>query len=202
VFGLAIFTLFPLHGDLVYVRFGDEDMIRDYCIEHNKVILRMANAKRKHPEIRPGEFLDLEIRGIVIKTAREFTQLNPDFVRKKMGVVGVHLQQELRGIPCLELEIEPSAKQNICTSRSFPSDVYNLNVLREAVATHATRCAEKLRQQGSRAAMLQVFITTHPHENGPRHEVCIPLELTTATDSTRELVALSLRFASASYGLE
>lgn len=128
-----------------------------------------------------------------VKTAWEFTQLNPDFIRKKMGIIGVRLQQELIGVPCLELEIDPPARQNICTSRSFPSDVYNLDVMREAVATHATRCAEKLRQQGSCAAMLQVFILTHPFKNGPRHSECIPLELTTATDSTTELVALSLR---------
>lgn len=128
-----------------------------------------------------------------VKTAWEFTQLNPDFIRKKMGVVGVRLQQELLGIPCLDLETQPQSKQNICTSRSFPSDVYKLDVLREAVATHATRCAEKLRQQRTCAALLQVFIMTHPFKNGPRHSVCIPLELTTATDSTREIVALSLR---------
>lgn len=64
---LIDFTLFPLNGDLVYVRFGDEDMIRVYCVEHNKVILRTANAKRKYPEIRLGEVQDLEIRGIVIQ---------------------------------------------------------------------------------------------------------------------------------------
>ena len=34
---------------------------------------------------------------------------------------------------------------------------------------------------------------THPFKNGPRHSICVPLELTTASDSTRELVAMSLR---------
>jgi DNA polymerase V len=128
-----------------------------------------------------------------VKTAREFTQLNPDFIRQKMGVVGVRLQQELLGVSCLELEIEPPAKQNICTSKSFPSDIYDLNVLREAVATHATRCAEKLRWQKSCAGMLQVFIMTHPFKSGPAHSKCIPVEFKTATDSTIELVTTALR---------
>lgn len=128
-----------------------------------------------------------------VQTAWDFTQLPADFIRQKMGVVGVRLQQELLGVPCLELEIEPAAKQNICTSKSFPHDISDLAVLREAVATHATRCAEKLRAQGSCAAMLQVFIMTHPFKSGPSHSVCIPVEFKTATDSTIELVTMALK---------
>jgi DNA polymerase V len=63
---LIDFTEFPTSGDLVYVRYGDEDMIRVYTVEFGKVVLRTANAKKRYPAIVLSEVEGLEIRGVVI----------------------------------------------------------------------------------------------------------------------------------------
>lgn len=63
---LIDFTELPSHGDLVYVRFGDEDMIRVFCVEAGIIILRTANSRKRYPEIRLPAVDDLEIRGVVI----------------------------------------------------------------------------------------------------------------------------------------
>jgi DNA polymerase V len=63
---LIDFTELPCHGDLVYVRYGDEDMIRVYCVEGGKIILRTANAKVRYPVIVWNDVEGIEIRGVVI----------------------------------------------------------------------------------------------------------------------------------------
>lgn len=63
---LIDFTEFPNHGDLIYVRYGDEDMIRVYHVELGKIVLRTANAKKRYPAIILNEVEGIEIRGVVI----------------------------------------------------------------------------------------------------------------------------------------
>jgi DNA polymerase V len=128
-----------------------------------------------------------------IKTAWEFSLLSEGFVRKKMGVVGVRLLQELNGIPCMDMETAPAPKQNICTSKSFPRDINSLDDLRQAVATHATRCAEKLRAQDSCAGMVEVFLMTNAFKDGPSYSGSVALPLLTPTASTSELVFYAVR---------
>lgn len=55
---------------------------------------------------------------------------------------------ELRGKPCLDLELEPPPRKGIMTSRSFGQPLYRLSELREAVACYTSRASFKLRQQG------------------------------------------------------
>lgn len=96
-----------------------------------------------------------------MKTAYDFTQLPEAWVKKEMAIVGVRLQKELKGVPCLELELLRSAKKNICTSRSFGTMAGDLGVLSEAVSTYAARCAFKLRKDKTCACLLTVFIHTN-----------------------------------------
>lgn len=95
-----------------------------------------------------------------IKTAYDFTKLERHFVRKKMTVVGEQMWQELQGIPCKELDLEGADKKQISVTRSFGYPVTTFQGMKEAVATHAVRCAKKLRQQNSYAASLIVLIQT------------------------------------------
>ena len=59
------------------------------------------------------------LEALEVKTAYEFTQLPEDWVRKQMAVVGLRLQQDLKGIPTLGLEEGQKSKKNIATTRSF-----------------------------------------------------------------------------------
>ncbi|MFC6999682.1 Y-family DNA polymerase [Rufibacter roseus] len=95
-----------------------------------------------------------------IYTAHDLT-LKPDsFIKKHMTIVGLRTARELRGEPCIDLEMAPQPKQNICTSRSFGETLTELKDIEEALAAHTVRCATKLRKQQSCCSALTVFLET------------------------------------------
>lgn len=95
-----------------------------------------------------------------IKTAWDFTQLPEDFVRKEMGIFGLRMHKELRGIPQYDLNTERKPKKGIGTSRTFDKRTADLSELEERVSTFVFKCAEKLRRQNSCCRYLTVFIVT------------------------------------------
>ena len=99
-----------------------------------------------------------------IKTAYDFIQLNEEWVLKKMTIMGLRIQNELKGKPCFSIENNPSYKKNICTSRSFDGTVERLQLIQEAITTHAVRCAEKLRAEKSCARYVSVVLKTNPFD--------------------------------------
>ncbi|MCC7245247.1 MAG: Y-family DNA polymerase [Saprospiraceae bacterium] len=136
-----------------------------------------------------GQYEKLLLRHNV-RTALEFTEMPADWVRRNMSVVGQRLQQELRGIPCLEMESVAPPKKNICTSRSFGKMLTQYIGVSEAVANHAHRCACKLRQQHSAACVLTVFLHTNPFKPElPQYNPSRTIRLPTASNSSLMLVA-------------
>ena len=75
-----------------------------------------------------------------------------------MSVVGVRIKQELQGISCIPIELITPDKKAIATTRAFGKKISNFSYIKEAVATYATRCSEKLRRQSSVANIITVFI--------------------------------------------
>ena len=100
------------------------------------------------------------LRSQGIETALQFRNAPEGAIRKKMGVVGVRLQLELRGIPCLPLELAPQPKKQTCVSRSFGEPITELPAFKEAISTYTARLATKLRRQHQAAAALQIFAAT------------------------------------------
>nr|WP_148216047.1 Y-family DNA polymerase [Acaryochloris marina] len=101
-----------------------------------------------------------------IESAKELRDANEGLIRKKMGVVGVRMIHELRGISCLPLELVAKPKKETCVSRSFGQPVTELADLQEAIAAYASRAAEKLRHQEQVAEAMVVFARTSPFKSG------------------------------------
>jgi DNA polymerase V len=98
----------------------------------------------------------------------QLSQVSETFATKYLGgVVGKRLVRELKGIPSREMEEERTQKKMIATTRMFGRKVYDLQEIREAIATYTARAAEKLRRQFSAAGYLSVFIISHAP--GQRH---------------------------------
>ncbi len=97
-----------------------------------------------------------------IRTARAFRELPERWVRRQMTVRGARTLQELRGRRCLDLETTPPARKSVIRSRSFGQSVRTKKAVREAVATHAGRAAEKIRAADRVAPLLQVFVQAGP----------------------------------------
>lgn len=89
----------------------------------------------------------------------------PDYwIRKKLSVMGLRTAWELRGTSCIDIEKIPSERKGIIRSRSFQKDVTTFEGLKEAVAIHASRGGEKLRESGLIASYITVFIRTNKHK--------------------------------------
>ena len=133
----------------------------------------------------------LEKQGV--KTAYDFTQLSGAWVRKNMTVVGERTWKELCGISCIDMESVPPAKKQICTSRSFGKMLTDIDTMAEAIATHASTCAKKLRKQKSYAMSLMVFIHTNNfREDLPQYWKNTVIHLPVPTNDTQEIVHYAL----------
>lgn len=107
-----------------------------------------------------GRRMEAHLTSMGIKTAWDLAQADAWALRKQFSVVIEKTARELRGTPCLDLEEQAPPKQEICCSRMFGHRVYELSALQEAVASYASRAAEKLRSQNSLCRRLRVAIRT------------------------------------------
>ena len=129
-----------------------------------------------------------------ITTAYEFTRLPEATVRSLMGVTGVRTWKELQGIPCIEFEDGFEAKQSICVSRSFSSEIYELEALQEQIANFAATLAEKLRKQGSVTSEIAVFAYTNRFkENLPQTHSSSLVSFASPTAEQRTIVTSAVQ---------
>ncbi|MEM8780545.1 MAG: Y-family DNA polymerase [Cyanobacteria bacterium P01_G01_bin.49] len=113
-------------------------------------------------------------------------------IQQKMGIVGIRLIRELDGISCIPLELAPKPKKATCVSRSFRHSVKTLAQMKEAVSTHTTSAAAKLRQQKQSTTAITIFILTNRFkDNYYSNSVTLPLPV--ATNRTPELIHAALR---------
>jgi DNA polymerase V len=106
------------------------------------------------------------LEGFGVRTALDFSKLPREFVKKRMTVGGLHTLLELQGVSCIDLEKAPAPKKSIISSRSFGTPVTTLPDMREALAWHVSRAAEKLRSQRGVTASILVFVQTNTFIEG------------------------------------
>jgi len=126
-----------------------------------------------------------------IETALDLRDAPDDWVRERMTVVGLRTVTELRGIPCIPLEITPPNKKLITVSRSFGAATASLDELRAAIAFYTARAAEKLRRQKLAAGAVTVFIETDRFKPGPQYSNSVTLNVAPKSDNTWELRELA-----------
>lgn len=130
------------------------------------------------------------LRGI--GNARQLRDRPAGELRVRCGVVGLRLQQELRGHAVLPLVRQPPAKRETCVSRSFGEPVTSREALREAVATYLSRAAEKLRRQRQRAGAITVFVRSSPFNGTRFYANAATVALPVASSDTAVLLAAAL----------
>lgn len=95
-----------------------------------------------------------------IKTAYDLKHTPENWILKTFSICQVRTVRELNGIPCVEMEDAPPPKKEIVRARSFDKLITSLDELREAIASYTARAAEKLREEGSAAGVVGVYIRT------------------------------------------
>jgi DNA polymerase V len=126
-----------------------------------------------------------------IETALDLRDAPDDWVRDRMTVVGLRTVTELRGTPCIPLEITSPNKKLITCSRSFGAATSSLDELRAAVAFYTARAAEKLRRQKLAAGTITVFIETDRFRAVPQYAKGLTLNVAPKSDNTWELRELA-----------
>ena len=124
-----------------------------------------------------------------VKTAHDFVEHNQSWVRATFNnIVIERTWRELNGEDCVPNE-EMAKKKSICTSRSFNGMITDIDGLRTHVSNYAARCAEKLRQQGTVASIVGVFLNTNAfREDLPQYWNFQEIRLITPSSSTITIV--------------
>lgn len=134
-----------------------------------------------------GQDWGKKLRCAGIADAYALAQADSAFLRKRFNVVMLRTALELRGIPCREIE-ESKPKKCIISSKSFGKAQTEIQYLEQAVANHARRAWEKLRQQGSCVRVISVFARTNRfREDLPQYRNQILVQLQTASDDLRSI---------------
>ena len=128
------------------------------------------------------------LKGAGIDTALKLRAADERWIKKQMGVLGLRLLFELRGTACFPLERCPPPKQGITVSRSFGNPVNSLAEVREAVAAHISRAAEKLRRGRHAANVLVVFLMTNRFGSDPLYSCSAVVRLPVTSALTPELI--------------
>ena len=135
-----------------------------------------------------------------IRTAAQFADKKESWVRSHFNITTVRTWKELNGESCISIEELPQ-KKSICTSRSFAAEgISDKDVIEEAVANFAVRCAEKLRHQGSVCQGITVFAwTSRFNENVQEYTIHDSLTLPIPTNAQEEIVGAALSILRAKY---
>lgn len=133
-----------------------------------------------------------KLNGLGITTAYDFKMYkNENLIQKLLTKTGREVQEELRGVNCLPME-EVADKVNIANTRSFGKDTYDKKELREAIATFATKCAEKLRYQDSVCFSLTVFVHTNAFKETEQYYGIGNYTFQSGTSDTIKIIKASL----------
>ncbi len=130
-----------------------------------------------------------KLQALGCKTAYDFAQHHRDWVRLTFNNINiVRTWQELNGEDVVPNE-ELTKKKSICTSRSFSGMIADKDQLRTHISNYASRCAEKLRRQGTVASVVGIFVSTNPfREDLLQYWKYQELRLITPTNSTIPIV--------------
>ncbi len=133
-----------------------------------------------------------------IKTPLQLRAADTRVIRQEFGVVVERIVKELRGEACIELDEAPATKKSLVASRSFGRPVESLQEMQEAIASHMSRAAEKMRSQGLATANIIVFMDTNRFRpQDPQYSPSQTVNLPIATSDTGRLVAAAMKGLSA-----
>ena len=115
----------------------------------------------------PASVSKLKRRGV--ESVADFVALPNDELRDLLTVVGVRTQAELNGTLCFPFAGPPATRKSLAVTRSFGRPVTTWAEMEQAIATYATRAAEKLRRHQLVASAMQVFLRTNEFNRDPKY---------------------------------
>ena len=129
-----------------------------------------------------------------ISSAYDLKKASNTWVKKGTNVLGAKTAMELRGVPCIDLQIDQEKRKNCCVSRSFGRKVKKIEELEESVITHCLNAAEKIRADDQVAKTITVFIRTSPfNKNMKYYSNSQAVDLPIPTSNSIELIKNAIK---------
>ena len=128
-----------------------------------------------------------------VRTASDYAARPESWIKENYMLHGLRTWMELHGTVCVEAETE-AARKSICTSRSFAGMIEDEEELSMKVADFAAQCARKLREEGTAALDVTVFLHTNRFRTDlEQYFPSASIRLQTAASNTQEIVSAALQ---------
>lgn len=105
-----------------------------------------------------GRRLNAKLLSCGIDTAGKFIMLPQSYLQRIGNINLVRTQQELKGIDCISISSVNIAHKSIMNSRTFGHVITKKQDIADAIISFAQSCARQLRQEGSAAQVVTVYI--------------------------------------------
>ena len=129
-----------------------------------------------------------------ISNAKQLKNISNNWINNNSNVLSSRTAMELRGIPCINLEIYQSKRKSCCVSRSFGEKVEKFQILAESIASYSLNAAEKIRADSLLAKSITIFIRTSPFQNKKVfYSNSATVDFPIATDNSIEIVKKALK---------
>ena len=124
-----------------------------------------------------------------IFNANQLKNISNNWIKKSSNVLSSRTAMELRGVPCISLEIVQSKRKSCCVSRSFGKKVEGLQELKESITNHCLNAAEKIRSESLLTKSITIFIRTCSFQKIEMHySNSRTIDFPIATDNSIEIV--------------
>ena len=110
-----------------------------------------------------GKRMSIWLRNKGITNARELRDMSSNQIKEKYGVVGLRIQNELKGNLCIPIKETSSDRKEICVSRSHSYSIDSLEELSQAIIKYVLIASAKLRKYNQLASAITVFTNTNTH---------------------------------------
>lgn len=128
-----------------------------------------------------------------IYNAKQLKNISNTWIKKSSNVLSSRTAMELRGISCIDLEIQDSKRKSCVVSRSFGKKVETFQELKESVTNYCLNASEKIRSESLIAKSVTVFLRTSPFQNrGIYYSNSKTIDFPIATDNSIEIVKVAI----------
>jgi DNA polymerase V len=107
-----------------------------------------------------GDKFENKLQLLGVKTIGQFKELKDYQVRKMLTVVGLRTWMELKGNLIHQLQTKFKKPKVVTSSRSFGRQVWQVEQVKDALATFIEDCCSKLKIEGLKPKVCIIFLTT------------------------------------------
>lgn len=140
-----------------------------------------------------GWKLSNRLHGHNIFKVPQLLNLPEPMVRKWLHIQVHRIIKELKGVSCMKIHHVEDARKQIMSTRSFGKAIFDIKDLKQAISSHVSHAAEKLREQDSIAHSITAFIRTGRHDQHEKYYGSQSVELNPGTSATNKLIHAAMK---------